>query len=180
MAVGGFRQLERSYFDLRWHLDPVAATLAGLTIYDGQFGRYGREFLAPHLAALKSLATALEEVGVPDLQTEIDRTALLNDLRVTLHQFEGDRLQAKNPEFWLTHLFSGLHGLLRRSDRGSPANAAAMLGRLEDIPKLLDDARAALTDPVRIFAEATLPKSPCVIALVKESAASYGNDAMGY
>jgi hypothetical protein len=179
MTAGGFRDLERSYFDLRWHLDPVAATLAGLTTYDGQFGRYGHEFLAPHLAALKSLATALEEVSVPDLPTEIDRTALLNDLRVTLRQFEHDRPQAKNPEFWLTHLFGGLHGLLRRSDRGSPDNAAAMLGRLEDIPKLLDDARAALTEPVRLFAETTLQMCPGGMVLLKEIEAAYATAGLG-
>src|SRR5260370_1271316 len=29
MAVGAFREIERAYFDFRWHLDPVAATPAG-------------------------------------------------------------------------------------------------------------------------------------------------------
>ena len=82
MAVGAFRELERSYFDLRWHLDPVAATLAGRSTHDDRFGRYSPTFLAPHLAALKAMATAVEEVSVDGLQTEIDRTALLNDIRV--------------------------------------------------------------------------------------------------
>jgi len=147
MAVGAFAELERSYFDLRWHFDPVAATLAGLTLYDDRFGRYSAPVLAPHLAALRSLSAALEEVSADDLATEIDRTALLNEIRVTIWLFEKDRPQAKNPEFWLTHLFSGLHGLLRRSDRGSAANTTAMAGRLEDVPALLDDARVALVEP---------------------------------
>ncbi|HEY6225304.1 MAG TPA: hypothetical protein VIW26_16090, partial [Gemmatimonadales bacterium] len=135
MAVGGFRELERSYFDLRWHLDPVAATLAGRTEYDGRFGRFSPGALAPHLAALKSLSAALEETTADDLPVEIDRTAMLNECRVTVRSFEHDRWQAKNPEFWLSHLFGGLHGLLRRADRGSAANAAAMASRLEDLPR---------------------------------------------
>lgn len=173
MAVEGFRELERSYFDLRWHLDPVAATLAGLTEHDERFGRFSPAALAPHLAALKSLASALEESTSDDLAVEIDRTAILNEIRVTLRSFERDRWQAKNPEFWLSHLFGGLHGLLRRADRGSAANAAAVAARLEDLPKLLDDARAALTEPVRLFAETGLQMCPGGLLLVKEVAATY-------
>ena len=74
MAVGSFRELERSYFDLRWHLDPVAATLAGLTSEDHRFGRFSPTTLAPHLAALKAIGSALEEAAADDLETEIDRT----------------------------------------------------------------------------------------------------------
>jgi len=179
MAVGSFRELERSYFDLRWHLDPVVATLSGLTEYDDRFGRYSPESLAPHIAALKSLALSFEEVGVDGLEAEIDRTALLNDIRVTIWQFEQDRPQSKNPEFWLTHLFSGLHGLLRRSDRGSAPNAAAMAGRLEGVPALLDDARATLVQPVRMFAETALQMCPGGLLLMREIKAEYADSPGG-
>ncbi len=179
MAVGSFRELERSYFDLRWHLDPVAATLAGLTIHDARFGRYSPTPLLPHLAALKSIAAALEETSVDGLETEIDRTALLNEIRVTIWQFEKDRPQAKNPEFWLTHLFSGLHGLLRRADRESADNAAAMAARLEDVPGLLDDARAALVEPVRMFAETALQMCPGGVVLMRDIRDLYAGGPAG-
>lgn len=179
MAVGAFRELERSYFDLRWQLDPVAATLAGLTTHDDRFGRYSPTFLAPHIAALKAMATAIEEVSVDGIQTEIDRTALLNDIRVSIWQFETDRPQAKNPEFWLTHLFSGLHGLLRRDDRRSAHHAAAMAGRLEDVPGLLEDARATLVEPVRMFAETALQMCPGGVVLVRDIRALYADGPAG-
>ena len=57
MAVGALREIARSYFDLRWHLDPVAATQAGLTDYDDRFGRFSPDALRPHLAALKSIGS---------------------------------------------------------------------------------------------------------------------------
>lgn len=179
MAVGGFRELERSYFDLRWHLDPVAATLAGLTTEDHRFGRYSPGALVPHLAALKATAAALEEASADDLETEIDRTALLNDIRVTIRQFEKDRPQARNPEFWLSHLFGGLHGLLRRPDRDSEANARAVAARLEDVPALLEDARAALVEPVRLFAETALRMCPGGVQLMREIQAVYDGRAPG-
>ena len=179
MAIGPFRELERSYFDVRWHLDPVAATLAGLTTHDDRFGRYSPAALAPHLAALKSIGLVLEETTVDGLETEIDRTALLNDLRVTIWQLEKDRSQAKNPEFWLTHLLSGLHGLLRRADRTAAHNAAAMAARLEDVSALLDDARAALVEPVRMFAETALQMCPGGVVLVKEIRDLYASGPAG-
>src|SRR6266540_2144508 len=109
--------IERSYFDLHWHLDPVAATQAGISSHDHRYGRFSPAALAPHFAALRSLISALEEAGTTELDEEIDRTALLNEIRVTLRRFERLKPQATNPEFWLTHLLSGLHHLLLAADR---------------------------------------------------------------
>ena len=146
MAVGPFREVERAYFDLRWHLDPVAATQAGITTYDDRYGRFSPEALAPHLAALKALASALEETATHDLEDEIDRTALLNELRVAIRRFERERPQAKDPAFWLGHLLVGLHVLLGRNDRTPEHKAAAVAGRLEDVPQEIRDGCGAEID----------------------------------
>src|SRR5205807_7462206 len=108
MALAALRDLERSYLDLRWHFDPVAATQAGITTYDDRYGEYTTASLAAHLAALKALSAALEEAPVDGLEGEIDRTALLNEIRVTIQRFENERPQTHNPEFWLAHLTTGL------------------------------------------------------------------------
>ena len=63
-----FRDLEKSFFDLYWQLDPVAATQAGVPGHDDRYGRYSAAALAPHLGALKSLSLVLEETAVADLQ----------------------------------------------------------------------------------------------------------------
>ena len=170
MAVSALREIARSYFDLRWHLDPVAATQAGLTDYDDRFGRFSPDALRPHLAALKSIGSALEEAPAESLDDEIDRTALLNDGRVTLARFERERPQAKDPAFWLSHLLGGLHFLLLRNDRTPAERVRALTGRLEDVPQLLDDARAALSEPVRLFVETALSMTAGGLLLVKEIA----------
>ncbi len=168
MAVGPLRDLERSYFDVRWHLDPVAATQAGVKAHDDRYGRFSPEALTPHLAALKSLAAALEEATTDVLEDEIDRTALLNEIRVTVRRFERERPQAKNPAFWLSHLLGGLHFLLGRRDRSPDEKATALAGRLEEVPRLLDDARATLAEPVRVFVETALRVIEGGLLLVKE------------
>ena len=177
MAVGALREIARSYFDLRWHLDPVAATQAGLTDYDDRFGRFSPDALRPHLAALKSIGSALEGAPAESLDDEIDRTALLNEIRVMLCRFERLRPQAKNPEFWLSHLLGGLHHLLLSADRTPAEKAAAAIGRLEDIPEFLEDLKASLDEPVRVFVETALRMTEGGRLLVKELAAALGAQA---
>ena len=167
-----FRDIERSFFDLRWHLDPVSATQAGVAGYDDRYGRFGTEALTPHLAALKALAAALEEASVDGLDEEIDRTALLNEIRVMVQRFETLRPQATNPEFWLSHLLGGLHHLLLSGDRSPEQKALAAMGRLEDIPAFMDDARATLTDPVSVFVETARRMSEGGRLLLHEVAAT--------
>src|SRR5205807_1125131 len=103
-----------------------------------------------------------------ELEDEIDRTALLNDVRVLQQRFERERPQAKNPGFWLTHLPGGRHFLLGRRDRAPAGRARALAGRLEDVPGLLDDARAALVEPVRVFVETALRITEGGLALVRD------------
>src|SRR5690348_11512359 len=174
-----FRELERSFFDLYWHLDPVAATQAGVAGggYDHRYGRFSTAALAPHLAALKSLAASLEEVSVANIEEEIDRTALLNEIRVMLRKFEKLKPQAKNPEFWLSHLLGGLHHLLLSGDRTPEEKAAAVIGRLEDIPAFLDDVRSALEEPVRVFVETALRMTEGGRMLIKEIATALAAQA---
>src|ERR671931_137463 len=171
------RDLERSFFDLYWHLDPVAATQAGVPGHDDHYGRFSTAALAPHLAALKSIASALEEANATDLEEEIDRTALLNEIRVMLRRFEKIKPQATNPEFWLSHLLGGLHHLLLSADRTPAEKAAAAIGRLEDIPEFLDDVRMTLEEPVRVFVETAIRMTEGGRLLVTELAGALGAQA---
>ena len=171
------RDIEKSYFDLHWHMDPVAATQAGVPGYDDRYGRFSAAPLAPHLAALKSLASALEEANAVDLEEEIDRTALLNEIRVSLRRLEKLKPQAKNPEFWLSHLLGGLHHLMLSADRTPAEKAAAAIGRLEDIPNFLVDLKAGLETPVRVFVDTAMRMTEGGRLLVKEIAAALGLQA---
>ena len=174
-----FRDIEQSYFDLHWHMDPVAATQAGVPGHDDRYGRFSSDALRPHLAALRSIASALEEStgAAADVDEEIDRTALLNEIRVTLHRFEELCPQRKSPEFWLSHLLSGLHHLLLSGDRTPAEKAAAAIGRLEDIPPFLEDLRATLQEPVRVFVETALRMSDGGRLLVRETASALAAQA---
>ena len=144
-------ELYRSYLDLRWSFDPAAATAAGVPDQDGRLGSFDRESLRAHLSAFKSLASAAEQIEVEDVQEEIDRTAFLDEMRVTVFRFEHEKPHVHNPGFWLSHLFQAVHSLLIRPSDAGGNRARSLLERLEDVPDYLHRARETLQDPPRVF-----------------------------
>jgi hypothetical protein len=141
----------RSYLDLKYHFDPAAASSAGLVSHDGRLGRFDQPTVREHVAALRSVTGALEELEVDDIQQEIDRTALLGELRSTTYRLDHERPHVRNPGFWLGHLFQGLYAVLARRDGAAGDRAPAALERLRAVPAFLDAARATLREPPAVF-----------------------------
>lgn len=156
MSPPEYRDLVRSYLDLRWQLDPVAATQAGVHVHDGRLGDFGRPQVKAALAALKATAAAFEYCEVDSRADEVDQTAVLNDLRSTIARFEKEKPQEASAEFHISHLFNGLFALLLRPDEPLEARGRALAARLQATPRFLRDARATLKRPARVFTETAL------------------------
>jgi hypothetical protein len=155
----------RSYLDLKWHFDPAAASAAGVVGGDGRLGSFDGESVRRHLAALRAIAGAAEDLDVEDMAEEIDRTVLLNEVRATVDRFEHEQPERRNPEFWLSHLFQGLYAVMSRHDDGDgtaagPAAGASRAGplvdRLKEVPRFLDEARDRLDAPPTVFVDTAL------------------------
>lgn len=155
MSDGATDALCRSWLDLRWQIDPAAASAAGVREHDGRLGRFDDEALRPMLSALKALAGAAEDLDVDSAEEEIDRTALLEELRIQLWGWERERPQVRNPAFWLGHLFDGLQALDRRPGPAA-AIAPALLERLRGAPEFLQAALATLDRPPLVFIDQAL------------------------
>jgi hypothetical protein len=151
-----YRELVPSYLDLRWQLDPVAATQAGVAGHDARLGIFTKPQVKVAVAALKATAAAFEAGETVSLEEEIEQTAVLNDLRVAIARFEQEKPHELNPEFHLSHLYDGLFSLLRRADRTVEERGRALAGRLQDTPRFLRDARATLGRPALVFTETAL------------------------
>jgi hypothetical protein len=146
----------RSYLDIKYQFDPAAASSAGLVAHDGRLGSFDAGSVREHVSALRSVTGAVEEVDVEDLQEEIDRTALLGELRSSIFRFEHESPHERNPVFWVNHLFQGLYAVLSRSDGAAGGRAPAALARLRGIPPFLDAARASLDQPPSVFVDSAL------------------------
>lgn len=156
MAEPSYRELVRSYLDLRWQLDPVAATMAGVGEHGARLGNYSRADVKAALAALKAMTGAFEYCSPEDLSDRVDQTAVLNDLRVHIERLEKEKPHECNPEFHLTHLLSGLFALILRNDQPVARRGVALAGRLAATPRFLGNARAALGRPAGVFTETAL------------------------
>ncbi|MBA3555707.1 MAG: DUF885 domain-containing protein, partial [Gemmatimonadales bacterium] len=147
----------QSYLDLKYHFDPGAASSAGLVSHDGRLGRFDTETVRAHVAALRSVAGAIEELDVDDdVQQEIDRTALLGEIRNSVFRLEHERPHVRNPGFWLGHLFQGLYAVLARGNGAAEGRSPAALERLRAIPDFLDAARVTLDEPPSVFVDTAL------------------------
>ena len=169
MAPPDYRELIRSYLDLRWQLDPVAATQAGVSAHDGRLGTYTKPQVKQALAALKAMASAFEYCETASLHDEVDQTAVLNDLRMAIARFEREKPHELNPEFHLSHLFDGLFSLLLRRDRTVEERGRALASRLAETPRFLREARATLGRPARVFTETGLKVAAGGRALFEEA-----------
>ena len=146
----------RSYLDLKYHFDPAAASAAGLVAQDSRLGSFDAETTREHLAALRSLTGAVEELEPEELNDEVDRTALLGEMRSTVFRFEYERPNVRNPGFWLSHLLQGLYTLLARHEPDLPSRVPAVMARLEAAPAFLDTARNTIDEPPSVFVDTAL------------------------
>ena len=156
----------RSFLDLWHHFDPAAATLAGHAEHDGRWAPWDEAALREHAVALRAIAGATEDLDVEDLADEIDRTALLDHLRVQLFRLEHERPQARNPGLWVEHACVGLHGLLLRP--GGDNVGSSVLARLAGLPGFFSTARETLVEPPLILVEAALAQLDALASLVEE------------
>lgn len=149
----------RSYLDLKYHFDPAAASSAGLVSHDSRLGRFDADSVRGHLSALRSVAGAVEELESDDLQAEIDRTALLGEIRSSIFRLEHERPHVRNPAWWMSHLFQGLYAIVARRDslpRAERGGGTAALQRLKAVPAFLDAARDTLDEPPSVFVDTAL------------------------
>jgi hypothetical protein len=167
-----------SYLDLQWHFDPAAASAAGVVSADARLGGFDAQAMREHLAAFRSIALALEDLELDSLDDEIDRTALLAEVRSTVARFEEERPHVRDPGFWVGHLHEAAASLLRRAV--APGETApAVLARIADVPTFLDAARATIRRPPVVLVDAALARLGPAGELLVRSALAFGPDAPG-
>lgn len=139
------------YLDLRWRINPVEGTFVGRHEFDSELPRLDSASLREYAAALRSYAASLEEVEAPSLDDEIDRTATLHAARHDLLVLEREKPHARNPAHALLYALNGIHLLLAREANDPARRGSALLARVQAMPRFLDEAAAALTEPRAVF-----------------------------
>jgi uncharacterized protein (DUF885 family) len=98
----------------------------------------------------------VEELEPEQLAQEIDRTALLGEIRSSVYRLEHEKPHVRNPGFWLGHLFQGLYSLIARSGGDPAARVSAVVSRLDATPSFLEQAGATIQSPPPVFVDTAL------------------------
>jgi len=123
------------------------------------------------------VAGAVEELDPDELQAEIDRTALLGEIRSTIYRLDHEQPNVRNPSFWLSHLLQSLYSLLTRSEPDTAARASSVVSRLEAAPDFLTAARATLNRPPSVFVDTALAMLGGGGELISQVVAVFGQAA---
>lgn len=151
----------RSWLDLLGHFDPGQHPPGGA----GRLGRFDPASVREFLAAARAIAGAIEELPVEEVADEIDRTALLGEVRHRIARLEHDQPHVRNPGFWLDHL--GL-ALFRLHQPGTDPGLRAeqVLDRLRTVPEFLTAARETIRRPPSELAAGAIAMTPGLVELV--------------
>jgi uncharacterized protein (DUF885 family) len=157
------------YLDLRWRINPVEGTYVGRHEFDAELPRFDPASLREYIAALRAYASSLEEVEAETLDDEIDQTAALHAARHDLLVLEREKPHARNASYALFHALNAIHLLLVRNSTDEARRDSALLARVRELPRFLDEAAAALTEPRAVFFETARAMIAGGVALIRDA-----------
>ena len=96
--------LAESFFDLWHHFDGVEARRYDREGPPPALAAFDQETTRQHGAAFRALAAAVEDLDLERIEDEIDRTALLDAIRVRIRRVEHEQPERWNPLLWSNRL----------------------------------------------------------------------------
>ena len=141
-----FDALVRAYLDDAFRLDPLSATAAGIHEHDTAWpdlSEAGRLAAVAAIDEWRSRFAALDSAGLTFDET-LDRDRLLAVLDAQRYGLVDSRDDAWDPLWWIYVLGEGLFGLLARDFAPAADRLAAVAGRLEGLPRVVEAAIADL------------------------------------
>ncbi len=133
---------------------PVMATFLGVHDRDGELGEFGADAQKEKNGHLRSLLRDLEALSLDGepLEVRVDAAALRAALRLDVFEHEELRTHEFKPYGYVGTALSGCNELVLGDFAPLPERARSLLGRLRQIPAVLDAMRENVTAPPAVFA----------------------------
>ncbi|MGA8383828.1 MAG: DUF885 domain-containing protein [Candidatus Cybelea sp.] len=148
--------LERSYTMWSFAENPSSATDAGIHTYDSRLADYSPATQAAEMARLRRYRNELAALEPPPDATAHERV----DYLLIRANLEGDwwgrtvlRGLQRNPSLYEGECSNGIFSIAKRKYATDEVRVRAAIARLRECPRVLDQGRANLTQPVREFAQ---------------------------
>ena len=154
--------------------NPIAATFFGIHAFDDELGDGGRETLLSELAADRAHLAAIEALDASALSPAVrfERDLEIHNLRRGI--FETGELRVwERRSLALDTIGDGLFVLFARDFAPLAERLDAITGRLEGVPRHLDEARTRSSEPqVRLWQQIEIESAAQLPALFEEVRAS--------
>ena len=154
-----FQYLSDEYFDqVYFPMQPTTATADGLHQYDSELEDYSAAGIEKQTAALHQWLAKIEAVPASALDAGMaaDREILLNSMRSQLLSLETIRMWQKNPDSYSSGVTNSIFVLMERPYASTDTRLRAAIARERKIPAVLQEARANLKNPPKIYTEIAL------------------------
>ncbi len=156
-ANSGFDQLAGRIVDAMIERDPVEASWLGIHgENDSLLPDRSRESCQRELAVLQDLLKELTAVREKDLTIDrvVDLRLARGGLTARLLRMQRHPCWRESPCSYVDEAVFGLYSIMLRNYAPARIRGQSLLGRLKEIPRLLDQARANLENPSPILTEA--------------------------
>jgi uncharacterized protein (DUF885 family) len=150
---------DRFFDEYYFPLNPTIATSAGIHKYDGQLEDYSKAGVARRTAALKKWEAQFAKLPAND-----DRDLVLNFIRASLLELETVRGWEKNPDNYSSGISNSAFTIMSRKFAPPDQRLKSLIERERQMPKVLQEARANLKNPPRIYTEIAIEQLPGIVS----------------
>jgi hypothetical protein len=146
LAASPVPDLVSSYLEVTFETFPTRATETGRHDRDAELEDLSPERRARFHAANHAFLARVKEALTRSLSDDdrLDADVLLRQIRLTIHEGEVLRLPDRDPLFWTSIAANATVSLLLRDDLPLARRLASAASRVEKIPRLAAQAKAAL------------------------------------
>ena len=151
-------QIGDAYLRGYYTFNPSEATSAGLHEFDQQLEERSAASVAAEVRRLRGVLAELARVPEWRLSTEAryDFLVLQSHAAAQLLELEDVRMWRRNPNVYNQLVSSGVDNILKRNYAPIEQRLPAVLARERQIARLLEEARANLENPPRVYTETAI------------------------
>jgi uncharacterized protein (DUF885 family) len=159
-------QLGDAYLRGHYAFNPSEGTAAGLHEFDSKLEERSPEAIAAESRRLKGALAELARVPEWRLSSEsrYDFLVLQSHARACLLELEDVRMWRRDPSLYVRLASSSIDNILKRAYAPVEQRLPSILARERQIPRLLEEARANLDNPPRIYTETALAEASGSVA----------------
>jgi uncharacterized protein (DUF885 family) len=164
-----FRTLAASILDDRFRRHPSIATDLGVHRYDAMMDDASEAAVTAETDALNAFAARLIGVDAAalSLDAQLDREQLIRAMDAGVLANSVIRQWAKDPDFYSAGVTNAAYVIMRRKFAPPADRLRSLIEREKKMPAFLDQGRANLTAPAKIFTEIAIEQIDGNIAFFK-------------